>query len=332
MKRSFSGVQPSGNIHIGNYLGAFRQFVQLQDSYEGIYCVVDLHALTVPQDPVELRAQIREVAAFYLAVGLDPSRSTLFVQSDVPAHTELGWILNCFTTFGELNRMTQFKDKSRKTGQESVSAGLFAYPVLMAADILLYQADVVPVGEDQKQHVELTRDLAQRINRRFGPLFRVPEPLIPPQGARVMSLDDPETKMSKSSETPASYISFTDSPDVVRKKIARAVTDSGREVAYDPERKPAISNLLTIFSGVTGRPVKDLEEEYRDAGYARFKADLAEAVVAGMAPIQRRLAEMEAEPGYLEQVLRQGAERAAAIAETTVRRVKEAVGVGWGRG
>ncbi|MDI3299119.1 MAG: tryptophan--tRNA ligase [Bacillota bacterium] len=331
MKRAFSGVQPSGNIHIGNYLGAFRQFVQLQDVYEGIYCVVDLHAITVPQDPGELREQIREVAAFYLAAGIDPSRSTVFVQSDVPAHTELAWILNCFATFGELSRMTQFKDKSRKGGQESVSAGLFNYPVLMAADILLYQADVVPVGEDQKQHVELTRDLAERINRRFGPLFRLPEPLIPPLGARIMALDNPQAKMSKSAESPSSYISFTDSPDVIRRKIARAVTDSGREVIYDPEAKPAIANLLTIFSGFSGRPVHELEREYRETGYARFKADLAEAVIAGMEPIQRRLAEMEAEPGYLEQVLRQGAERAAAIAESTVRQVKEAVGLGLGR-
>ncbi|MBX5464390.1 MAG: tryptophan--tRNA ligase [Clostridia bacterium] len=331
MKRAFSGVQPSGNIHIGNYLGAVRQFVQLQDVYEGIYCVVDLHAITVPQEPAELRRQIREVAAFYLAAGLDPARSTLFVQSDVPAHPELAWILNCFATFGELSRMTQFKDKARKSSQESVSAGLFNYPVLMAADILLYQADVVPVGEDQKQHVELTRDLAERVNRRLGPLFRVPEPLIPQLGARIMGLDNPQAKMSKSAESPWNYISFGDDPDLIRRKIARAVTDSGREVVYDPEAKPAIANLLTIFSGFTGRPVEELEREYRDTGYARFKADLAEAVIAGMEPIRRRLAEMEAEPGYLEEVLRQGAERAAAIAESTVRQVKEALGLGLGR-
>ena len=330
MKRALSGVQPSGRIHIGNYLGAIKHFVELQETYEGYYCVVDLHALTIPQEPSDLQRRIREVAQVYLACGLDRSRSVLFVQSDVPAHSQLAWILNCNAMFGELNRQTQFKDKARNK-RETVSVGLFDYPVLMAADILLYQADVVPVGEDQKQHVELTRDIAQRFNGRYAPVFTVPEPIIPSVGARIMGLDDPTVKMSKSANSEWNYVLLTDPPDLVQKKFRRAVTDSGSEVHFDPENKPAVSNLLTIFSLFSGQSVIEIEDEYRSTGYARFKNDLADLAIERLRPIQDRLQHLDDEPTYLEKVLADGAQRAGTVADATLAKVEDAVGVGFVR-
>ncbi|MCG0239707.1 MAG: tryptophan--tRNA ligase [Firmicutes bacterium] len=324
MKRVLSGIQPSGVLTIGNYIGAMRQFVALQHEADCFFCIVDLHALTVPQDPAALHRQTLDLAALYLAVGLDPKKVTLFVQSHVPAHAELGWLLQCLAYFGEMSRMTQFKEKS--AGKESVSVGLFTYPALMAADILLYQADLVPVGEDQKQHVELTRDLAERFNHRFGETFRVPEPLIPKVGARIMSLDDPTKKMSKSNPNPNSYISLLDPPEVIQRKIRRAVTDSEAEVRYDPERKPAVSNLMEIYSQLAGISLEEVAERYRGKGYGVFKQDLAEVVVSALAPIQERYRELRESPELL-RILDEGAEKAAAVAEATLRTVKERMGL-----
>ncbi|MFO7173375.1 MAG: tryptophan--tRNA ligase [Bacillota bacterium] len=324
MKRVLSGIQPSGVLTIGNYIGAMRQFVALQHEADCFFCIVDLHALTVPQDPEALHRQTLDLAALYLAVGLDPKKVTLFVQSHVPAHAELGWLLQCVAYFGEMSRMTQFKEKS--AGKESVTVGLFTYPALMAADILLYQADLVPVGEDQKQHVELTRDLAQRFNHRFGETFRVPEPLIPKVGARIMSLDDPTKKMSKSNPNPNSYISLLDPPEVIQRKIRRAVTDSEAEVRYDPERKLAVSNLMEIYSQLAGISLEEVAERYRGKGYGVFKQDLAEVVVSALAPIQERYRELRESPELL-RILDEGAEKAAAVAEATLRTVKERMGL-----
>lgn len=324
MKRAFSGVQPSGVLHIGNYFGAIKRFVDLQDSYECYYSIVDLHAITVFQDPKELPGQIMDAAAYFVAAGLDPSKVTLFVQSDVPAHAELGWILQCVATFGELSRMTQFKDKSE--GKDSVSGGLFTYPTLMAADILLYDADIVPVGEDQKQHVELCRDLAQRFNSHYGATFTVPEPVIPAQGARIKSLQDPAKKMSKSDPNPFSYISLADSSDEIVKKVKRAVTDSGREIVYDPEAKPALANLITIFSLCTGKSFEDIQEDYEGKGYADFKKDLAEALCEVIGPIQSRYREIRGSAELL-QILDQGAAKANEIASKKIRLVKERMGL-----
>ncbi len=323
--RVFSGIQPTGHLHIGNYLGALRQFVTLQDRAECLFCVVDLHALTLPQDPAALRRDTRQVAALYLACGIDPGKSIVFVQSHVPQHAELAWLLGCVATFGELRRMTQFKDKSQ--GSESVPFGLLAYPVLMAADILLYRATAVPVGEDQKQHLELTRDLAQRVNARFGETFPVPEPLIGQAGARVMSLLDPEEKMSKSNPDPNTRIEVLDPPDAIRRKLKRAVTDSGREVRHDPDGKPAVTNLLEIFSLVSGEGIPALEARYGDSGYGRFKQDLAEAVVAFLEPIRQRYTELWSAPDHLDHVLRGGAERALKLAEPVLRTVKARMGL-----
>lgn len=325
MERVLSGVRPTGVVTLGNYLGALRQFVALQHEADCLFCVVDLHALTEPQDPALLRERTLDLAAVYLAVGIDPERATLFVQSHVPAHAELAWLLGCLTGYGELGRMTQFKEKAR--GKDFVSAGLYLYPVLMAADILLYQASRVPVGEDQKQHLELARDLAQRFNGRYGPTFRVPEPLIPAVGARIRSLADPSRKMSKSEADPHGTILLLDPPDAVRAKVRRAVTDPGREVRYDPAAKPAISNLLAIFSLVTGEPVDRLAAQYEGKGYREFKEDLAEAVVAALAPIQQRYRELRANPGGLAATLDRGRERAAALAEVTLQQVKERMGL-----
>ncbi|BDG60027.1 tryptophan--tRNA ligase [Caldinitratiruptor microaerophilus] len=324
MPRVFSGVQPSGSLTLGNYLGAMRHFVELQDRAECFYCVVDLHALTVPQDPEELRRNTLAVAALFIAVGLDPARTTLFVQSHVPAHAELGWLLQCIAHFGELGRMTQFKEKSE--GKESVSVGLFTYPTLMAADILLYDADLVPVGEDQKQHLELTRDLAQRFNQRYGPTFTVPEPAIAQVGARIMSLQNPRRKMSKSDPDPNGYITLLDPPDAVRKKIGRAVTDAGREVRYDEEEKPGISNLLQIYSLLSGEPIPALEERYAGKGYGQFKSDLADVVVAALEPIQRRYHELM-NSGTLEDVLAEGAARAQAVAGPKLMEIRQRMGL-----
>ncbi|MCL6444129.1 MAG: tryptophan--tRNA ligase [Alicyclobacillus sp.] len=323
MQRVFSGIQPSGTLTIGNYLGAMRNFVALQDEADCLFCIVDLHAITVPQEPEVLRKNARSLAALYLASGIDPDKSTLFVQSHVPAHAELGWILQCIAYYGELGRMTQFKDKSEK--KDVVTAGLFTYPALMAADILLYQTDLVPVGDDQKQHLELTRDIAGRFNSRFGETFVIPEPMIPKVGGRIMSLEDPTKKMSKSDESAGAYISMLDEPDVIRKKIMRAVTDSGREVRYDPENKAAISNLLTIYALCADKTIAEVEAMYEGQGYGPFKKDLADVVVAALQPIQERYHSLVNSP-ELESVLRTGAERAAARAETTLNIVKERLG------
>ncbi len=324
--RVFSGVQPTGNLHIGNYLGAIAQFVRLQDEAECLFCVVDLHALTVPRDPGRLRADTLAVAALYLACGIDPDRAVVFVQSHVAEHAELAWLLGCLTGFGELRRMTQFKDKSARAG-DAVNLGLFAYPVLMAADILLYRSTAVPVGDDQRQHLELTRDLATRFNARYGETFPLPEPLIGTAGARVMSLQNPAEKMSKSSEDPLSRIELLDPPDTVSLKCRRAVTDSGREVRYDREGKPAVSNLLEIFSLVAGEPIAALEARYGDRGYGAFKADLATALNQALAPIQSRYRALVGDPARLERVLAEGADRARARARPVIADVRQRLGL-----
>ena len=326
VKRVLSGIQTSGNLHLGNYIGALRQFIALQEAYECYFFLADLHAITVPQDPKALAAQVRQAANLHLACGLDPGTVALFRQSDVSAHAELAWLLNTIATMGELSRMTQFKDKTTGTQRESVGVGLFDYPVLQAADILLYQADLVPVGEDQKQHIELTRDLAERFNGRFGEVFRVPDILTPEHGARIMGLDDPTKKMSKSAASEMNYVALTDDPDTVRKKISKAVTDSGSEVKAGEDRS-ALTNLLTIFSAVTDTPIADLERDYAGTGYADFKADLAEAIIELLRPIQQKLAELEAEPTATDQVLAAGAEKARPVAERTLAAAYRAVGL-----
>lgn len=325
MERVFSGIKPSGELHLGNYLGAIRNFVELQHTAECIFSVVDLHALTVPQDPADLYRRTLDIARLYVASGIDPAKATIFVQSHVSAHAELGWLLECYTYIGELRRMTQFKEKSE--GQANVSAGLFTYPVLMAADILLYQADKVPVGEDQKQHLELTRDLAQRINNRYGEIFKVPEPYIPPKsaGGRIMSLDDPLRKMGKSAD-PKGTIALLDTPDVISKKIRSAVTDSGREVYYDEEEKPAISNLMVIYSLCSGESLETIADRYGSSGYGAFKKDLADVVINTLAPIQERYKELT-EPGSIEAVLAEGRAKAEPIASETFRKFKEKIGI-----
>ncbi|NPV71073.1 MAG: tryptophan--tRNA ligase [Firmicutes bacterium] len=323
-KRVFSGIQPSGILTLGNYLGAMKHWARLQDTHDCVYCVVDLHALTVPIDPEELRRRILDTTATLVAVGLDPARVILFVQSHVHEHAELSWLLSCVTTFGELGRMTQFKEKSE--GKESVTAGLFTYPVLMAADILLYQTDVVPVGADQKQHVELTRDIAERFNKRFGATFALPEPHIPEVGARIMSLDNPKSKMSKSNANPDSYIGLLDPPDLIRKKVSRAVTDSGREIRYDPAEKPAISNLLSIYSLCSAEPVQVLEERYAGKGYSDLKKDLGAVVAEHLRPFQERFRQVS-ESGEIDRILNEGAAKARAIASRTLNLAKERIGL-----
>lgn len=323
MKRVFSGVQPSGVLTLGNYLGAIKNFVRVQHQYQCMFCVVDLHALTVPQDPQVLRQQVKHVAAMFMAAGIDPEVSTIFVQSRVPAHSQLAWLLQCVAGFGELGRMTQFKEKSQ--GKESFSAGLFTYPTLMAADILLYDTHFVPVGDDQKQHLELSRDLAGRFNSRFGEIFVIPEPMIGEVGARIMSLDDPTSKMSKSNPNPASFIALTDSPDEITKKLKRAVTDLGREIRFDKEEKPGVSNLLSILSLCTGNSIKILEQELEGKGYGDLKKLTAEAVVAELEPVQRRYQEILA--GDFSQLLQKGAEKANAYANNTLAKVNQAMGL-----
>ena len=317
-RRVFSGIQPTGKLHIGNYLGAMRNFVELQKTEDCFFCIVDLHALTVPRDPAELRRAILTVANLYLAVGIDPEVATLFVQSHVPAHSELAWLLNCVATHGELQRMTQFKDKA--AAQTSVTAGLLNYPVLMAADILLYQADVVPVGEDQKQHLELTRDLAERFNSRYGKTLVVPKPMIPEKhlGGRVMGLDDPENKMSKSAPSEYNYITLLDDPDSISNKIKKAVTDSGREIRFDPENKAGISNLLMIHSLFSGQPIEDLENNYEGKFYGHLKADLAEVIIDCLKPIQKEYERLDANLDYTAKLLHNGAARASSIASLPV--------------
>ncbi len=314
-KRVLSGIQPSGDFHLGNYIGAVRHWVADQDRNDCFYLLVDLHAITLPQDPAELRARTIELAAILLAAGIDPDRSTLFLQSHVHEHAELAWVLQCVATYGELNRMTQFKDKSAKGQASSSTAGLFTYPVLQAADILLYRSDSVPVGEDQRQHLELTRDIAQRFNRRFGETFIVPEATIPPVGAKIMDLQVPDAKMSKSAD-PQGTIAILDSPETIAKKVRSAVTDSGREVLAS-EDKPAITNLLTIYSVVSDRSFEDLQDRYADGGYAPFKADLADALVAYLEPFQRRYRELKADPGEIARLLRIGSAKAQSVAAQT---------------
>ena len=324
--RVFSGIQPSGNLHLGNYLGAVRNWVAMQETHDCVYCAVDLHAITVRQVRAELRRNTVDLVNLFLASGIDPERSIVFVQSHVPAHTELMWILNTLTYMGELRRMTQFKDKTAGQEGESIGVALFDYPVLQAADILLYQADAVPIGEDQKQHVELTRDIAIRFNNAFGKAFVVPEPFIREGGARIMSLDDPTKKMSKSAGSENSYIAVTDAPEVVRRKIRRAVTDSGTEVKGGPD-KPALTNLLDIYGAISGESIAAIEARYEGKGYADFKADLAEVVVEALAPIQTRIRELEADKTFTLEVLKTGAERAEAIAGRTLAKVRERVGL-----
>jgi tryptophanyl-tRNA synthetase len=323
MKRILSGVQPTGNIHLGNYLGALRNWVNLQHEYESFFCIVNLHAITVPQDPAHLAAKTRELARIYLSVGIDPKVSTIFVQSDVPEHAELAWILNCVTRMSELERMTQFKEKGKKQ-RENVVVGLFDYPVLMAADILLYQTDLVPVGEDQKQHLELTRDLAIRFNRDFGETFRVPDPFIPKVGARIMALDDPLKKMSKSDESLNGTIVLLDDADTIRRKVKRAVTDSGTEINFDQSR-PAIFNLLTIYQLLTGKESSEIESYFSGKGYGYFKNELAEVIIEFLKPLQDRVKDITDEE--LDNILARGYERAQQVAKTTLAQVKERMGL-----
>ena len=325
MKRVFSGVQPTGNIHIGNYLGALRQFVELQEDYECIYCIVDEHAITVPQDPKELRKHILDVAALYLAIGIDPEKSMVFIQSDVPQHAELSWVLTCSAYTGELFRMTQFKSKSQN--KESAPAGLLMYPVLMAADILLYDTDIVPVGNDQKQHIELCRDIAIRVNNTKKKTFIIPEGRFLNEGARIMALDDPTRKMSKSAENIYSRISLLDDANKIKKTIMKATTDSDGVIRFDPESKPGVSNLMNIFSILSQKSVKSLETEYEGKGYGDFKKDLVELTVSALSSIKERYEEIR-NSEELMLILKDGSERAGAIAEKTMKRVKDNFGLG----
>ncbi|SFR86005.1 tryptophanyl-tRNA synthetase [Agromyces sp. CF514] len=323
----FSGMQPSSDsLHLGNYLGALVNWVALQDDYDPIYCVVDLHAITVQQDPKLLHENVRRTAAQYLAAGVDLERSTLFVQSHVPAHAELAWVLSTITGFGEAGRMTQFKDKSAKQGADATTVGLFTYPVLMAADILLYGTNAVPVGDDQRQHLELTRDLAGRFNSRYGDTFVVPEALIPKESARIYDLQDPTSKMSKSAASEAGLVKLLDEPAITAKKFKSAVTDTGREVRYDRDEKPGISNLLDISSALTGRPIAEIEAVYDGRGYGDFKKDLAEIVVERLTPIRARTLELLDDPAELDRLLGVGADKAAERAETVLRTVYDRVG------
>ena len=325
MKRVFSGVQPTGNIHLGNYLGALKQFVELQEDHECIYCIVDMHAITVPQDPEVLKEHILDVAALYLAVGVDPEKSIVFVQSDVPGHAELSWILTCNSYTGELSRMTQFKDKSKN--KESAPAGLFTYPILMAADILLYDTDVVPVGNDQKQHIELCRDLAVRVNGKYPDTFVIPDGRFLKEGARIMALDDPSKKMSKSAENIHSRISLLDDPAKIKKPIMKATTDSEGVIRFDTENKPGISNLLNIYSVLSGTSIADLEKKYEGKGYGDFKKDLVEVTVKALTPIRERFEEIRNSEELI-RILREGAGKADAIAKKTIERVKGNFGLG----
>ena len=322
-KRIFSGTQPTGNLHLGNYLGALKNWVALQHEYESFFCIVNLHALTIPQDPKLLLAKTRDLARVYLAVGIDPQVSTIFIQSDVPEHTELTWVLNCVARVSELERMTQYKDKAKKQ-QENVNVGLLEYPVLMASDILLYHTDLVPVGHDQKQHLELTRDIAIRFNRDFGETFKVPDAFIPKIGARIMSLSDPLRKMSKSDDDPNSRILLMDDADTVQRKFKRAVTDSGTEIRFDGSR-PAINNLLEIYHLITGKSPAEVEEHFAGKGYAQLKGDLAEATIEFLNPFQQRVKEITDE--RLDDLLEQGRNKASKIAGATLANVYQRIGI-----
>lgn len=323
LKRIFSGAQPTNQLHLGNYLGALRNWVGLQHEYESFFCVVNLHAITIPQDPKLLATKTRELARIYLAAGIDPTKSTIFIQSDVAEHAELAWMLNCVARMSELERMTQFKEKGRHQ-RENSRVGLFDYPVLMASDILLYQTDLVPVGEDQKQHLELTRDLAIRFNRDFGETFRVPEPYIPKVGARIMALDNPQKKMSKSDENPNGAILMLDDVDEVKRKFKRAVTDSGTEMRFDVSR-PAITNLLTIYQLLTGKTREDIESHFADKGYAQLKAELADVTIGFLVPFQEKVHSISDDE--LDRILAAGCDRARAIAGVTLKVAKARMGL-----
>jgi tryptophanyl-tRNA synthetase len=321
---SFSGVQPSGNLTIGNYLGAIKNFPEFSEKYKCFYCVVDQHAITVRQVPAELRRRTYETLALYIACGLDPEKNTLYVQSHVPAHTELAWMLNCFTMFGELSRMTQFKDKSARHA-DNVNAGLFTYPVLMAADILLYQTDVVPIGSDQKQHVELTRNIAERFNQIYPDTFTVPNPIIPKSGARIMSLAEPTKKMSKSDENENAVVRILDDKDAIIRKFKRAVTDSGSEIRV-AEDKPGVTNLITIYSCFTGKSVEEIEREFDGVGYGDFKIAVGQACAERLAPVQEEYRRLLADKAYLESVMKNGADEAAYYARKTLSKVRRKLG------
>lgn len=320
----FSGIKPSGDLTLGNYIGAIKNWVKLQNEYDCLFCVVDLHAITVKQEPKDLRQRTLEVLAIYIASGLDPEKNTLFIQSHVPAHSEGAWLLNCCTYMGELSRMTQFKDKSAKYG-EGISAGLFDYPVLMAADILLYNADLVPVGKDQKQHIELARDIANRFNNMYSPTFTIPEPYVAPTGEKIMDLQDPSKKMSKSEENPNGYILIMDPPEVIRRKINRAVTDSLGTVKYSDEQ-PGVKNLMNILISLTGMSAEEIENKYEGRGYADFKRDVAETVATELEPIQKKVKEILGSKTYLEQIYKAGAEKANYMATKTLRKMQKKIG------
>jgi len=325
-RRVFSGIQPTGNIHIGNYLGAIQPWVRGQANSDNIFCIVDLHAITVYQNPKVLKEKIMEVASILLAAGIDPKLSVLFVQSHISAHSELTWILNCLIPIGWMQRMTQFKEKSKRQ-KEKVSVGLFDYPALMAADILLYNTDIVPVGEDQKQHVELVRDVAQRFNSLYGETFKIPEAVIPETGARIMALDNPEQKMSKSEERKNNAINLLDSPDVIRSKIMKATTDSKRDIVFD-ESRPGIFNLLVIYELFSNLNRQEIEERFKGKGYADFKKELAEVIIEGLRPLQSRYKKLRSNPDYVNSLLKDGASRVRPIAEKTLRKVKDRLGLG----
>ncbi|NQT34564.1 tryptophan--tRNA ligase [bacterium] len=324
-KRVFSGIQPTGDIHIGNYLGAMRHWAASQAEFDNIFCIVDLHSITVKHDAKQLYAKTRELAGLLLAVGIDPEQSAIFVQSHLPQHSELTWILNCFTPLGWLQRMHQYKDKSAK--QETIGMGLLDYPVLMAADILLYESDYVPVGEDQKQHVELARDIAGRFNSIYGDLFRMPEPVISKTGARIMGLDDPTKKMAKSETVQGHAINLLDSPDSIRKKIMRATTDSQRDVVYD-EKRPGVFNLLSIYQLFTGKSRSEIGSHFKGKGYSDLKSELAEVIIEGLRPVQERFKDVTNDPAHIEKLLQDGADKVRPIADKTLNKVKRKLGLG----
>lgn len=325
-KRIFSGVQPSGNLTIGNYLGAIKNWIPMQDEFECLYCVVDLHTLTVRQNPAELRQRSLNLLALYMACGLDPNKCTLFLQSHVSAHAELAWILNCYTYMGELNRMTQFKDKSQRHA-DNINAGLYTYPVLMAADILLYQADLVPIGQDQKQHLEITRDIAERFNNLYSSTFTIPDAYIPKIGAKIMSLQEPEKKMSKSDENENAYVFILDSEDAIMRKFKRAITDSEREIRYDEANKPGVSNLISIYSSVTNKSFSDIEKEFDGKSYGELKETVGQSVVDILKPIQQKYNEFSQDKDYLNSILKEGSDKASYMARKTLSKVYKKVGL-----
>jgi len=325
-KRIFSGVQPSGNLTIGNYLGAIKNWIPMQDEFECLYCVVDLHTLTVRQKPADLRQRSLNLLALYMACGLDPQKSILFLQSHVSAHAELAWVLNCYTYMGELSRMTQFKDKSLKHG-DNINAGLLTYPVLMAADILLYQADLVPIGQDQKQHLEITRDIAERFNGIYGDTFTIPEAYIPKIGAKIMSLQEPDKKMSKSDENENSYVFILDSEDAILRKFKRAVTDSEREIRYDEVNKPGVSNLISIYSAVTNKSFGDIEKEFEGRTYGDLKEVVGQSVAEILKPIQQKYNEFSSNKDYLNSILKENSEKATYMARKTLSKVYRKIGL-----